>query len=185
MKKRSFILIVLTFALVIAASIQPAIAYFTTYVRARGGYPVSLGDTTTIEENFSSWAKHVVIHNKEGSEPVFIRAKVIYTTKNNELGYKVSGTGWSELNEDGFYYWGTKEMPTILYGGKSTGDAKNKVNTLDVEITKIPEEPQKGDSFSVTVIYESTPVRYDANGNPYAKWDAKIIDVGSTTGGKS
>ena len=50
MNKRKIVLLLLTLALIASASIQPAIAYFTTYVRARGGYPVSIGNTTTIED---------------------------------------------------------------------------------------------------------------------------------------
>ena len=39
-----------------------------------------------------------------------------------------------------------------------------------------------GESFSVVVVYESTPVRYNAAGTAYADWNAQIVEVGSTTG---
>lgn len=176
-KKRNLVLTILVFALVICASIQPAMAYFTTYVRAQGGYKVSVGDTTTIEETFSEWTKHVSIRNDAGSEPVFIRAKVIYTGLNNKEGFKASGDGWTAKQSDGYYYFGKSATDlTILEGGKAT-------TVLNVAITKIPDKPEKDDSFSVTVLYESTPVRYNANKQAYADWDAEIIDVGSTTRG--
>ena len=69
------------FALIICATIQPAIAYFTTYVRAKGGHEVTFGDTTKITEEFSDWTKKVTITNEAGSAPVFIRAKVLYEGK--------------------------------------------------------------------------------------------------------
>ena len=34
-----------------------------------------------------------------------------------------------------------------------------------------------GDSFHVAVIYESTPVRYNADGTPYADWDEVLNSV--------
>ncbi len=32
------------------------------------------------------------------------------------------------------------------------------------------EEPEEGDEFNVVVVYESTLVLYDKDGNPYADW---------------
>ncbi len=191
MRKRTLILTALVFALILTSTIQPAIAYFTTYVRARGGYTVSIGDTTKIRERYSDWTKHVVISNEEGSEPVFIRARVLYSGK---YGVSVSGEGWTERNDDGYYYYGSSATAlTIVEGGKET-------TALDVTITGVPVVPTEnnetdaeveeafkrlkdGEGFSVTVIYESTPVRYQEDGTAYADWDAKVIEVDSTTGG--
>ena len=202
MNKRKWVLVLLTFALILSASIQPAMAYFTTFVRAKGGHPVSMGDTTTIEETFKDWTKTVVIRNKEGSEPVFIRAKVIYTDLSNKLGFTVAGTGWTALQADGYYYYSSKEPETseitILNDVNDIKKGERKVNAMTgltaleggqptdpliVTITNIPEDPEKGDTFSVTVLYESTPVRYQENGTAYANWDATIQRVSSTTGG--
>jgi len=189
MRKRNLILIALVFALIICATIQPAIAYFTTYVRAKGGHKVTLGDTTKITEEFSNWTKRVTIANEEGSAPVFIRAKVRYEGK---YTIAVSGTGWTAQQDDGYYYYGVSASDlTILEGGQDTKDYP-----LCVEIQGVPtkssgegadntafEQLKDGESFSVVVVYESTPVRYTANGTPYADWNAQIIEVGSTTGG--
>ena len=193
MNKRKWLLVLLTFALIISAGIQPTIAYFTTYVRAKGGHKVSIGDTTTIEESFKDWTKTVKIRNKKGSEPVYIRAKVVYTDLSGELGFTASGTGWTELQDDGYYYYSSANPTTntITVNGRSV-NAMTGLTALEggqptedfvVKITKIPADPEKGTKFSVTVVYESTPVRYDASGNPYADWDAKIVKVDSTTGG--
>ena len=186
MSKKHYVLIALLFALIISATIQPAIAYFTTFVNAKGGYEISVGDTTTIQEKYDDWKKDITISNKEGSEPVFIRAKVLYTGLKEGEHFSVDSLGWTKATpDDGYYYYGASASNlTILEGGHNTSENGNH---FIVEITNIPENPQEGVSFSVTVVYESTPVRYtqDANGNnvPYADWDAKIVRV--TTGGNS
>lgn len=187
MRKRNLVLIALVFALIICATIQPAMAYFTTYVRAKGGHEVSLGDTTTITEDFEGWKKEVTIANKAGSEPVFIRAKVLYE---GPYTIEVSGTGWTEKQADEYYYFGQSATQlTVLNGNEAT-------TLLNVEIKGVPTEKRSdgspnpafqqlkdGESFSVVVVYESTPVRYTETGATYADWDAQIIEVGSTTGG--
>lgn len=178
MKKRQLALTLLVFALIITATIQPAIAYFTTYVRAEGGYTISIGDTTKIREDYSDWTKHVYISNEENSEPVYIRAKVIYT---GSYSLSISGDNWIYDNDDEYYYYSskydaeTKEYDLIaLVGGTET-------NELTVSIVGIPEKNTEayaqlrdGEGFSVTVIYESTPVRYNSDGTEYALWDKKI-----------
>lgn len=187
MRKRNLILIALVFALIICATIQPAIAYFTTYVRAKGGHEVTFGDTTKITEDFSDWTKKVTITNEAGSAPVFIRAKVLYEGK---YTIAVSGAGWTALQDDGYYYFGESLTKlTALNENEST-------TQLNVEIQGIPtkssaegadntafERLKDGESFSVVVVYESTPVRYHEDGTTYANWDAQIVEVGSTTGG--
>ena len=192
MRKRNLVLIALVFALIICATIQPAMAYFTTYVRAKGGHKVTLGDSTTITEKYSNWKKEVTISNKAGSEPVFIRAKVLYE---GPYTIVVSGTGWTAKQDDDYYYYGSNGSSnhltvshTVLNEGQSTS------NPLIVEIQGVPPKElapgtpnpaynqlKDGESFSVVVLYESTPVRYNADGTAYANWDAQIVEVGSTT----
>lgn len=197
MKKRNLVLIALVFALIICATIQPAMAYFTTYVRAKGGHEVTFGDTTEITEKYSNFLKEVTIRNKDDSYPVFIRAKVLYEGK---FEIAVSGTGWTAKQDDGYYYYGSNSSTdhrtvthTILNGGQSTN------GPLCVEIQNVPPVTIKDEnnkdipnpafqrltegerSFSVVVVYESTPVRYDENNNPEAEWDKDIIEIGSTS----
>lgn len=187
MRKRNLILITLVLALILCASIQPTIAYFTSYARAKGGHKVTLGDTTTITETFSSWTKKVTITNSAGSAPVFIRAKVRYE---GPYTIAVSGEGWTGQQDDGYYYYGTSTSTlTALNETASTSQ-------LNVAIQGVPtksnaegadntayEQLKDGESFSVVVVYESTPVRYRADGTAFANWDAEIVEVGSTTGG--
>ena len=189
MSRRNLILIALVFALIICATIQPAMAYFTTYVRAKGGHTVTLGDTTTITEEFSSWTKKVTISNKAGSEPVFIRAKVLYE---GSYTLDVKGDGWTGKQADNYYYYG-QSTPQLTLTALNENESTTQLN---VEIKGIPTEKlldgspnpafqqlKDGESFSVVVVYESTPVRYDATGAAFADWDAQIVEVGSTTGG--
>ena len=189
MRKRNIVLIALIFALVVSATIQPAIAYFTTYVRAKGGYEVSIGDTTTIKESFSDWTKKVQIVSEKGSEPVFIRAKVQYTGK---YPITVSGDGWTEKQSDGYYYYGDSATElTVLEETKETTELKVAVSGIpeksdapDADNTEF-NQLKDGEGFSIVVVYESTPVRYNPDGTTYADWDAKVVKVNSTTGGNS
>ena len=56
MKKKTKVFWLTAAALVFlaGAAVPPAMAYFTTYVEAEGGYPITLGNETTIEEKVES-----------------------------------------------------------------------------------------------------------------------------------
>lgn len=193
MKKRNLILIALVFALIICATIQPAMAYFTTYVRAKGGHTVTFGDTTKITEEVKDWIKSVTISNLEGSYPVFIRAKVLYE---GAFQFDVDGDDWIEDPQGqptGYYYYCSSDGTLIILNEKES------TTPLKVEILDVPPETTTDDngnkipnpaferltegekSFSVVVVYESTPVRYDENNVAVANWDADIIEIGSTS----
>ena len=167
MKKKNLVLLTLAVVLVLSASIGTAFGYFTTYAEAKGGYVIRMGDTT-IDEEFVDWTKRVVITSTDENQPVYVRAKAFAGDK-YPLTY--SGEGWSGPDEDGYYYY-----DQILYGGEST-------SPLNVAISGVPKNPKlegvtpedeiasPGDALNVVVIYETTPVQYDENGNPYADWN--------------
>ena len=189
MRKRNLILIALVFTLIICATIQPAIAYFTTFVTAKGGYVIKLGDTTKVKETFSNWTKAVTISKDKDSEPVFIRAKVRYEGK---YTIDVSGDGWTVEQGDGYYYYGSSAADTdltALEASKDTTPLKVEIKDVPVAVNEDGTENQDykqlkdGESFSVVVVYESTPVRYHDDGTAYADWDAKLVEIGSTSGG--
>ena len=159
---------VLALLMVLTAGLGTAWAYFTTYAMAQGGYTIKLGDRTQIEEEFYSWTKRVTVTSDEESEPVYIRVKA-FCGSAYELQYIDEAGNWSP-GADGYYYY----APAVA-GGESTSE-------LLVKIGNIPEEGKDGDSFNVAVIYESTPVHYDTEGNPYADWDG-LLDTGRTEGG--
>lgn len=170
MKKRSIFLAALAAVMIAAGSVGSAWAYFTTYAEAQGGYPISLGDETTVEEEEpTDWTKHVFITSKEDSEPVYVRVKA-FVGSNYTLTYSDANGKWIP-GEDGYYYY-----VDILEGGQQT-------EQLDIKIKDIPEDAK---DFNVIVIYETTPVQYDENGNPYkadeADWNIKL-DSGEVEGG--
>ena len=58
-----------------SAGAGQAMAYFTTYVTAAGGHPVTLGYETQIEEEVENMTKHIVIANT-GESDCYVRVKV-------------------------------------------------------------------------------------------------------------
>lgn len=173
MKKRNrFInILLISFAVIVVASagIGEAWAYFTTYATAQGGYTIHLGYETEIEESYMAGVKSVVISNEVGSEPVYIRVKA-FSGEKYPLTYSSDSDSWRFMEADGYWYY-----DEIVYGGDETA-------ALNVKI-EMPEKPAEDElEFNVVVIYESTPVRYEADGTPYADWDA-TLDTGKWEGG--
>ena len=62
MKKKTKVFWLTAAALVFlaGAAVPPAMAYFTTYVEAEGGYPITLGNETTIEEKVENIIKEQI-----------------------------------------------------------------------------------------------------------------------------
>ena len=86
------------------------------------------------------------------------------------LVYSDAAGKWTP-GADGYYYYSD-----IVKGGESAG-------VLDIGIsfpekTEITEETR----FDVVVIYESTPVLYQADGSAYADWSI-TLDSGNAEGG--
>ena len=166
---RNVLLVSLVSAMVLFAGVGKAWAYFTTYARAEGGSVIRLDYDTEIEEEFSDWTKKITISNKSGSLPVYIRVKA-FCGGEYRLAYSDQSGRWGQ-GTDGYWYYNN-----IVYGGEKT-------EPLSVRIENIPEDAEISAEFNVAVIYESTLVRYDKNGNPYADWSAKQ-DTGRTEGGR-
>lgn len=156
----------LAVALVLGGSIGSALAYFTTYARASGGYTIHLGARTEIEEQVSNWTKHVTITVEDGSEPVFVRVKA-FAGSQYTLTYSDENGSWTP-GADGYYYYAEP-----VSGGGSTGE-------LLIQIGNVPEKDV--DSFHVAVVYETTPALYDGSGTPYGDWTV-TLDSGTTEGG--
>ena len=166
MKLRKYILPLLAVVLVLAAGIGMASAYFTTYVTAKGGYVIHLNYETEIHEDVSQWTKHVSLYNREGSSPIFVRAKVFFA---DPYTLEISGANWV-LDSEGFYRY---QLP--LYGGETAGE-------LLIHISGIPEDAKPGDDFNVIVVYESVPAMFHEDGTPdldkaWATGDKTIIPV--------
>lgn len=171
LRKKSVWLAAVAIVLCLGSGIGSAMAYFTTYAQAEGSRAIELGERTEIHEEFSNWTKEVTITSAEDSEPVWVRAKA-FAGGDFSLTYSDASGKWS-AGEDGYYYYSE-----IVYGGESA-------DTLLVRIDNIPADAKAGDDFNVVVIYEATPVVYDAAGNPLpADWDAKV-DVREVSGGEA
>lgn len=185
MKKKHIILLALTIALILATSINGALAYFTTYARAEGGYVIHLGggsssgspddkkdrtnNGTEMREEFSAWTKHIVISNSNNNQPVYVRARA-FSGSTYDLLYNDDTGKWT-LGDDGYFYYNE-----ILAPGTETAE-------LLIRIQNVPADVTDGDSFNVVVIYECTPVQYDQDGNPHADWNLILDTSVSAEGG--
>lgn len=179
MKKPKWLLAALALAVILGAGIGQAVAYFTSYTEALGGYPIYLGNRTEITEEFNDWTKRVVVHNEAASaEAVWIRVKAF-----SSYDLVFDGADWS-AGEDGYYYYAYPVEP-----GTDTGALDIRIGRLDAAGTlQKPEPPEEDDpqqSFDVIVIYESTPVRFGTDGSRLpADWN-EILDTGRMEGGET
>lgn len=161
---------ILAVVLTAGSSIRPAWAYFTTYARAENGFPIRLGDITTIEETFQDWEKTVTITNGADSEPVYVRA-IAYCGSAYSLIYTDASGKWS-LGADGYYYYSDP-----LAGGETADPLVIQIRDKDGNRVSGVEDAT---TFNVIVMYESTPVLYNEDGTPYADWN-QVVDAGATT----
>ena len=146
-----------------AAALPEAMAYFTTYVSAAGGYRVTLGSYTEIQEDVSDMTKHIVIQNT-GETECYVRVKV-FGGSLYELSYE-AGESWTQ-GEDGYWYY----QQIVPAGGQTS--------QLNASIT-VPENSTE--TFQIVVIQECTPVLYRENGEPYGDWERQAdttIDIGT------
>lgn len=156
----------LALVLVGTAGLREAMAYFTTYVRAAGGYTVTLGYETEIEEDVRDMTKHIVISNT-GETDCYVRVKV-FSGSTFDIAFSTEG-GWS-LADDGYWYY-----DSILPVGGNTSE-------LLAAVT-VPEDYT--DTFNIVVVQECTPVLYDEAGEPYADWERAAdttTDIGTADG---
>lgn len=157
MKTGKKLLFALATVLVLGAGISPAWSYFTAYSEASGALTIKVEPTTTITEEFTGGLKKITIHNADDSDvDVYVRARVFVSDDLKPTD--TLGEGWEGPADDGWYYY-----KPILKIGSDTTEINFKV--------KFPEEPEEGQNFNVIVLYESTPVKYTADGQPYADWE--------------
>lgn len=159
-KKGNVFLLGLAVFLILTSGVGAAGAYFTTYTQAGGGVSLSLGSTTSVEEEVSQWTKKVKITNEAGSQPVYVRAKA-FCGNEYDLTYQNNAAdgepaAWRD-GGDGFWYYNRNNG--ILSGGEKTPELQIKIESKDPAKT-----PEDGDTFKVVVVYETTPVLYDAEG---------------------
>lgn len=163
------------------SAIGSAQAYFTTYCQAKGGNQLELGSTTEIDEEFGNWTKQVSITNTAADgQPVYVRVKA-FGPSTYPLTYDDGNTGAWSYGADGYYYFNGVLEPN------------QSAPTLNVRISGVPSAvssggvagaaPEVGDNFDVAVVYETTPVQFDSNGNRIAAANANwsvILDTGES-----
>ena len=168
-KKKIWILSAAIVVLILSATIGTTMAYFTAYTRVLGGQKIHLGSSTTVTESFSEKTKHVVVSNdKTSASAVFIRVKgfsaqeLTYNT-NQDANWTAEVPAGSVPEGEGYWYYLLPVEP-----GASTSQ-------IDISIA-FPGTPKEDDSFSMIVIYESTPVKYNEDGTTYADW-TDVLEV--------
>jgi len=180
-KRKTLLLASLAVALVLGMGIAPAWSYFTDSHTTNGGLPISVKPSTTPHEWFADSTKHLTIKNSDdATAPVFIRAGVF---SSNKLPItSIRGTGWSAKDAgdwgydvgDGWYYYGSSSDGrglTPLAPGDTTEELLVVFNFPQIQSADQPEGIPDGDNYNAIIVYESTPVQYDAEGNPYADWN--------------
>jgi hypothetical protein len=168
LKNKTFWLATIAVVLCASVSVPSAMAYFTTYVKAEGGYEITLGDETEIEEDVKDMTKSISIKNT-GETDCYVRVKVFCGSELN-ITYSGavddSGNQYWTLDDDGYWYY-----KDILKVGSSSEVLNAKIN--------LPEDYK--DKFNVVVVQECTPVLYKEDGTAYADWNAKVdtkTDIG-------
>lgn len=172
-KNKSFWAVAICLALVAGVTVKSAMAYFTTYVTAKGGYEISLGYESEIEEKVENKQKIVTLKNT-GNQAEYVRVKV-FTAEELADGVKYS-VSYDESDwtySDGYYVYNS-----ILEPGESTNSAV----TVKFEFPSDDYDRE----FNIVVIQECTSVKLDSNGNKYADWsnvEETTTDIGK--GGNS
>ena len=161
LKKTRVLLVTAAAVLTLAAGAQTALAYFTTYATAKGGYTIRLGETTAIEENFANWTKKIQVSNT-GSLPCYVRVKAFCGSK---YTLTFTGDGWTQ-GADGYWYYNA-----IVPAGGASGE-------LDIAIGNTP--VGEADAFNVVVVQEAAAVCYNADGSAYADWGETLSSDSSS-----
>ncbi len=171
---------VFAIGLVLAGTAGRAWAYFTTYTSATGGYAVTLGSDTRIQEEYSDHTKRLVVSN-EGAQPVYVRARA-FSGSRYTLTYGSEDGRW-QAGGDGYYYYSD-----VLQGasvGEDGAEILAETSELLVRI-EFPVDAEEGENCNVVVIYESTPVQYGPDGSALppqaADWTRELITGGMEGG---
>lgn len=160
-KKTIYLAAVAAF-LAVGLSVGTAMAYFTTYAVAQGGYTIHLGRTETeIEEKVDliDPRKEIKLKNT-GDFDCFVRLKALTGNafKENMKYTEPGAEGKWAPGADGYYYYSDVLKPE---------ESTTQINVSFV----FPEEELP--KFNVIIIQECTPVLYEADGTPYADWNNK------------
>ena len=177
---RTALLTVVAVMLVLSAVMGSVWAYFTTYARAKGGYPIVLGHEEHDDEEFKNWEKTLSITTSEDSKPVYLRARAFCTSDHpllfSDYPIPYSGTekvpdengcvneNWVPMKDENGDIW---YCYTKLHSNKVDKDGKIEIipaDELHVKIKDVPADESEGasvgDEFNVIIVYEATEVQY-------------------------
>lgn len=189
---RTALLTAVAVMLVLSAVMGSAWAYFTTYARAKGGYPIVLGHEEHDDEEFSNWEKKLSITVSKDSRPVYLRARAFCSDdypllfSDDSIPDEVtddSGCVHKNWQKNGEWWYYTKLIdPGNKDADESNEDGSATAKTLHVKIKDVPvdetEGARTGDEFNVIIVYEATEVQYDNDGNPLnwknVDWTKKV-----------
>lgn len=161
MKKRHTLLGALALFLALTAALPSAWAYFTANASAGGGRTVRVSAYTDITEEFADWEKSVVVTAQPVTPPLYLRARAYSTYA---LEYR--GEEWTPGN-DGWYYYNYAlanpgegdDVALPAWARRQSGALKVIIRVDGAAPGTVPED------FDVTVVYETTPVVYNADGS--------------------
>lgn len=157
MKKKSIFLVALSIILLIAATANSTLAYFTSYITAEGGYTLNLQKgRVTVLTDVDGGCHWVQLVNSEGNLPIYVRGRFIVP---DGCTLEMGGQGWTE----GDGYW---SYTSILNPGEET-------TQLQATVTRLA--GYDPDSYDIVFIYETSPVLRDQNGNYYSDYALNVV----------
>ena len=180
---------VLAAALLLGVAAVPAWGYFTSSDWASGGIAIK-GPDTDVKEKYGNGLKEVTIVNNEDSVPSWVRARAYCAQELNPTissGLDENGTPmWTDTGKDWWNYneilqpgestkapllvsieWeftkeDVEENGTIITTTTGSDQGGETGGTSQFEVTA---NTAKGTNYNIVVVYEATPVIYDADGN--------------------
>lgn len=188
---RTALLTAVAVMLVLSAVMGSAWAYFTTYARAKGGYPIVLGHEEHDDEKFEGWEKTLSIAVSKDSRPVYLRARAFWTNNDHPLLFSdavipkdaANSDGLPHQNwapgDDGEWWYYTKLLDPANPDKEETvnNDGSVSAKPFHVRIKDVPKDETEGamvgDEFNVIIVYEATEVQYNEKGEPL---DWKDVD---------
>jgi len=139
-------------------AVGSAMAYFTTYVTAKGGYTVDLGLTKTEIKEEVEYGKKEIILTNTGHHDCYVRLKALTGDryKDSLLYSEPEALGKWTPGADGYYYYSDIVAP--------------EASTTELDVSFAFPEGEEPADFNVIIIQECTLVLFDEFGNPYADW---------------
>lgn len=163
--KKTALLAALALVLALGSSVPEALAYFTTYVTARGEQILNLGWETEIHEEYDSGRKIVGIENT-GELDCYVRVRAF---AGDLIHLDYSGGAWID-GGDGYWYYNGVLPAGGMIGFDERGDTDPGtalVISIGNEEVKRLKEVYGIDArdYDVTVVQECAPVQYDEDGS--------------------